>query len=571
MKKYSHRRSPPIKSVYKSHFREQMASKDCTKMDTIEPPPPGFEALQIGSLTKIDKTNKKNLSEISRNAGNNARNLSSIGHHFRSLTPPSISSTKTEYVRNTPDRKENTLGKVDKNQTAKFSKSDNEDLVLLTANTGSNIIPEPKTKLSLELKDKKKKKREKSERKRFKKDKKSKKEKTKKLNICSSDRAQNGLNVLLQNKTNCTSPDRLTKILSNENVCSPIQTDSINSLHTEEWNEHINKDKSISEYVNQKIEVSKWELEDNNQNINSFDSCKSVSCNQVQELTEITSDVIRKAENAIFAKAINAIRPVELKVVIDSQCNSKDRSISFTPNQKDHLISPKHNINKSVKERLGSKVVLDQKYSSDKFKSKRKDVAGKNVKDTRHSFKSENHISKKKTDSKDCSPFNKRYEDQQIRMSNERGLSSTSKKETFINDNIKVYSKDMNSISNRLKGDTNNFEFDRNASVNFKSGEVRLASSITSKPCRPDNPFRKFDDSFGSSNVLSNFENSLKRAGSLQSCNQIGEKRQNEKKRKKTKNFKRSSSLESIKCDKKKDIKNKKKIKVMKKKKKSKK
>ncbi|VEN43520.1 unnamed protein product [Callosobruchus maculatus] len=59
-------------------------------------------------------------------------------------------------------------------------------------------------------------------------------------------------------------------------------------------------------------EISKWEVDDEGM-MSPKDSCKSDT--KSDKSGKVTNEVLKRAENAIFAKAINAIRPIEIKKI----------------------------------------------------------------------------------------------------------------------------------------------------------------------------------------------------------------------------------------------------------------
>lgn len=122
-------------------------------------------------------------------------------------------------------------------------------------------------------------------------------------------------------------------------------------------------------------ELSKWEVDDEN-----IEKCKEpgeiTSPEEEDDGGKVTSDVIKRAENAIFAKAINSLRPIEIKKISsdrlklygDDQTKGpvnniqitvpvmdiEHRSIEMNEKKKRSSKTPPPRL--SVKERLGGKV-----------------------------------------------------------------------------------------------------------------------------------------------------------------------------------------------------------------------
>ncbi|XP_062135953.1 LOW QUALITY PROTEIN: uncharacterized protein LOC133845497 [Drosophila sulfurigaster albostrigata] len=633
-KRYVHRRSPSPKQGHKQRLREKSLPKPLygSKPDTVEPPPPGFESLPIENIADNDRDrNKKPVDhDIVRNAeddhhsrkrqrpSSKTQDTKTDEHSSKSLTPPSKSKTAKiakiegpdlfDRSPKTPERNEKDSHSLvmDKHQSELSFNPENKTNIVKPHDrleTGSNTGKEN----NLQSKDRKKKKKEKSERKKNKKDKKEKdkekekRDKVKKVyseSVESASASEKGLNLdAPMDPCNESAEFNSNDLLQNISDCIELETlkrnDSILSI---EMTDHdLNREHNSSIHEMNDIKISKWELDDSNLNSNFLDPSRKVACNKMQDHSEITSDVLRKAEHAIFAKAINAIRPVEFKVVIDAKRSSKDRSITVKNDHKDRererdrdrdrdrererdrSHSPKASTNKSVKERLGNKVVNERNYSSDRSKNdrdRRENSERKSSRD-RYKYSSSSYSSRKREkDSKErVVAIERRFDDQRNRKSTEREVISISRRDSNYSDSNKYKSqnKDKSSTSG-TKSDKRNYESDRSPYRRAKSGESRLIASIASrpsKPVRPDNPFRKFDENNSSSNKVSKFDNSLKRDGTSQSSDQGDNKRRKDKKLKKEKILKKASSTESVKSDKRKDVKSKKKNKILKKKKKS--
>ncbi|XP_044252807.1 E3 ubiquitin-protein ligase RBBP6 isoform X2 [Tribolium madens] len=136
-------------------------------------------------------------------------------------------------------------------------------------------------------------------------------------------------------------------------------------------------------------EKSKWEVEDD-VTLHSQTSPKELGRNEVKsdKLGKVTNEVLKRAENAIFAKAINAIRPIEIKKI--STDRAKLYSGEKEEDEKDEDIEIKSILNTedkserkkieapsqppvrlSVKERLGIKIDdIDRIVKVDRNKSR---------------------------------------------------------------------------------------------------------------------------------------------------------------------------------------------------------
>lgn len=357
-------------------------------MDAVEPPPPGFESLP---LTNNDEEgynrNSKHVAEASHHSRSSKRSEERGRHDEelprkrhrsrsqskehpkpmdRSLTPPVKITTpkmlirEREYSPKTPERRVH----------------DDEYLAKAPGTDEQTLGKENKAKSPPKERKKKKKDKDKAERKKSKKDKRAaKKEKLEQRQKKSS-------------SMNRSDSDINNSLLLNHETTSPLASPTFEI-------EHLNSDKSHAyididackkdEKRSESVSLSKWELDESNLNLD-FDSAAKKSADD--DHSEITSDVLRKAENAIFAKAINAIRPVEFQVIINSKGSSKDRSVAIR-NDKERTPTPPpkrtSSSSKSVKERLGNKVVSDRRsVTPDKSKSRRRqDTRGRSSDDSR--------------------------------------------------------------------------------------------------------------------------------------------------------------------------------------------
>ncbi|KAG8034371.1 hypothetical protein G9C98_007447 [Cotesia typhae] len=109
-----------------------------------------------------------------------------------------------------------------------------------------------------------------------------------------------------------------------------------------------NKDSSAkkSEFLAPMPELSKWERDESTEKLDDVDTTSSQlseSFGESKSTTEVTRDVLKRAENAIFQKAINAIRPIEIKKI------SENRKILYQ-NPEPKVFQPELNrdVNKSL-------------------------------------------------------------------------------------------------------------------------------------------------------------------------------------------------------------------------------
>jgi len=250
---------------------------------------------------------------------------------------------------------------------------------------------------------------------------------------------------------------------------------------------------------------------------------------------------------------------VEFQVIINSKDNSKDRSV--IRNDKDRSPSPRRTSSKSVKERLGNKVPRDRSRSPDKSKGRQREAVRKSSDDDANRGRSDRHGSRKRENkSRDRSaPSEKRQE-------------RSYKRSTPEDDKSRRQYKERSDPKLAKYDQINSDDSDRRAARNTKSSDGRVVSSVTAvaappKPCRPDNPFRKFVDSSSSSSLVVKYDNTIQIDGAS-SDNSLEHRKPKDKKLKKHAKY---SSTESLRSEKRKDLKSKKKSKVLKKKKKSKK
>lgn len=121
-------------------------------------------------------------------------------------------------------------------------------------------------------------------------------------------------------------------------------------------------------------ELSKWEVDD--ENVEKSKEPGEITSPEEEDGSKVTSDVIKRAENAIFAKAINSLRPIEIKKISSDRLklygdevpkpsmnniqitvpviDSEPRSIEINERKKRYSKTPPPRL--SVKDRLGGKV-----------------------------------------------------------------------------------------------------------------------------------------------------------------------------------------------------------------------
>ncbi|SPP73237.1 blast:E3 ubiquitin-protein ligase RBBP6 [Drosophila guanche] len=635
MKRSAPRRSISPKGSYKSDFRDKSYSKpSAPRLDPIEPPPPGFEGMQLfdeaaaykpkhhlgssgghakrGAVADDDMPRKRQRSR-SRSKETHQK---LIDTSFRSLTPPpakiAITGARQPTVGSSHDHRERTP------KTPERGREEYCVQPIPRAVRSPNAVPEAtpvnfldgienagkenKSKSPLTLKERKKKKKDKTERKKNKKDKKVKKEKEKHERAkksSSMNRSDSELNSMQQIEQTCkiTPPLRamaesFDKYESASNspaqgsrsheVVKPIKAlFAVEAPHKHHFGEENvsassrggkRSDAASANAMN----LSKWELEENSLSCNFDDSFKrSGSVNSTGEHNEITSDVIRKAENAIFAKAINAIRPVEFQVVINSKGNSKDRSVSIRNDNKDRSLSPKQRpSSKSVKERLGNKVVRERSRSEDKSRGgKRREIVAKVAGDDDGGYRGRAdraHSGSRRRDKQS------RDRDRDRALSTEKRHSQQARGGRTLPESDRQRRPYKDAKHHDKFDQINIHDSDRRGVRSVKSGEGRIVSSVSvaaapPKPCRPDNPFRRAGDSSSSSNLVLKYDNTIQNDGSSHPASGRSAPEKQKEKDKKLKKHAKYSSTDSLKSEKRKELKSKRKSKIMKKKKKSKK
>ncbi|EDW92482.1 E3 ubiquitin-protein ligase RBBP6 [Drosophila yakuba] len=593
IKRSGHRRSASPKPGYKSDYRDKPYNKpSAPKPEPVEPPPPGFEPLQLtdedgyrnkhpttseaSQSSKAESIKKRdNRHEEAPRKRHRSRSKSKepkpTDSSYRSLTPPAKITTpkmtaaqlrERECTPKTPERAHDDY--LPARARIMASQPDINDSEMET-----NVGKENKAKSPLSKDRKKKKKdKDKADRKKSKKDKRARKEKgdrqKKSSSVNRSDSDINNSSLANEPNYKVSSPRASSNFEINAAQLSPAHnaTENVSPKKSHSFlnvsvasDDNLGPRSKLSEANS--VNLSKWEMEEN---ILSLEDATKKSAGVSDDPSEITSDVLRKAENAIFAKAINAIRPVEFQVIINSKDNSKDRSV--IRNDKDRSPSPRRTSSKSVKERLGNKISNDRSRSPDKSKGRRREAITKSSDDDANRGRSDRHGSRKRDNrSRDrTAPSEKRQE------------RSSYKRRTPEDDRNRRQNKERSDSKHGKHDQINSDDSDRRTARNTKSSDSRVVSSVTAvavppKPCRPDNPFRKFVDNSSSSSLVVKYDNTIQNDGAS-SDNGMEHRKQRDKKLKKHSKY---SSTESLRSEKRKDLKSKKKSKILKKKKKSKK
>lgn len=148
-------------------------------------------------------------------------------------------------------------------------------------------------------------------------------------------------------------------------------------LHTNEAELKLEKNEILAPLP----EKSKWELDEENAHTSTTPTDSSRSDSKPEKHAKVTNEVLKRAENAIFAKAINAIRPIEIKKISTDRAKlysgERDRKMDELPSHHIEVVTigseyeedlhppgtepriveiPPEKPRLSVKERLGCKV-----------------------------------------------------------------------------------------------------------------------------------------------------------------------------------------------------------------------
>ncbi|XP_053683209.1 E3 ubiquitin-protein ligase RBBP6 [Sabethes cyaneus] len=176
-------------------------------------------------------------------------------------------------------------------------------------------------------------------------------------------------------------------------------------------------------------ELSKWELDEDAPVITSSERKPSteehisISVQLDESTTKVTNEVLKRAENAIFTRAINAIRPIEIKkisldrqklysndpldidgpnldvsvekqqeelkrfqVTVPTNDNNAERSVEIKPDVAKTESSRASPVRASIKERLGSKITEVRESSSSSYSHSRTPPPVRKVKATTSSL-----------------------------------------------------------------------------------------------------------------------------------------------------------------------------------------
>ncbi|CAH0564594.1 unnamed protein product [Brassicogethes aeneus] len=136
-------------------------------------------------------------------------------------------------------------------------------------------------------------------------------------------------------------------------------------LHSSDMDLKVELDKN--EVLAPVPEKSKWECEEEGSYSNASPKDSSRFDSKTDKSGKVTNEVLKRAENAIFAKAINAIRPIEIKKISSDRVKLYSGEHDSMELSKEEIIAPivaEAEVKTpaprvSVKERLGVKVADD--------------------------------------------------------------------------------------------------------------------------------------------------------------------------------------------------------------------
>lgn len=146
-------------------------------------------------------------------------------------------------------------------------------------------------------------------------------------------------------------PELKSDIKPIDSLYSGLDDAEINTVITEKYSllsENEAEDKSTlleekspkkDEFLAPMPELSKWERDDTTEKTD--DVCESpmekIQLDEPKSAKVVTSEVLKRAENAIFQKAINAIRPIEIKKISESRevlyQNPEPKVLEVEPNR----------------------------------------------------------------------------------------------------------------------------------------------------------------------------------------------------------------------------------------------
>lgn len=128
-------------------------------------------------------------------------------------------------------------------------------------------------------------------------------------------------------------PELKSEIKPIDTLYSGLDDTEINTVITEKYSllsENETEDKNIllgekspkkDEFLAPMPELSKWERDDTVEKGDEIceSSIEKIQTDEPKSTKVVTSEVLKRAENAIFQKAINAIRPIEIKKISESR------------------------------------------------------------------------------------------------------------------------------------------------------------------------------------------------------------------------------------------------------------
>uniref|UniRef100_W8BWN2 E3 ubiquitin-protein ligase RBBP6 n=2 Tax=Ceratitis capitata TaxID=7213 RepID=W8BWN2_CERCA len=289
----------------------------------------------------------------------------------------------------------------------------------------SNSSKEEKSSKKTKDKDRKKKRKDRNEKKKIKKDKKSRKDRERQRNSSEPEeqKPQEEYDISRTPELNTSKINSTVGNITSNEECK-VNKIAVNNERTNMGNKEFSEDKMNSANANEAEfkqvdsvldildyetefddlnlqgqqkqkngasipEPSKWEIDEQNVNVASqVVSLESKDDNDYQSEKmvneKVTNEVLRKAENAIFARAIKAIYPFDKNDVNNDnqrgftdtlpRITTKDKIKNFeitvpTSNSQERSVQikedPSHSpkVVKSVKERLGSKITMKYDYS----------------------------------------------------------------------------------------------------------------------------------------------------------------------------------------------------------------
>lgn len=255
-------------------------------------------------------------------------------------------------------------------------------------------------------------------------------------------------------------------------------------------------------------ELSKWEREES-QNEKSFDNLKEHS-GRVSNNSEVTSDIIKRAENAIFTKAVNAIRPQEstkhasdaknenlssvvkkietdkkyenVQVTVPYDSNSGTRSVEVKADDKSPAKN-KASVQRvsSIKDRLGKRI--SRSRSRDPDTRRTESIFGNNKKSYQLnsciSSMTNSYTDKKKTFRNSRTPENKSSRYKKYQRSKSKSLNNRGKELKILDKEQKVETKGLKDAS------------DHERSVEKRHRERNRSSSPSSRKKYKNNDYGK--------------------------------------------------------------------------------